>query len=156
MYFILIAFFDALCYSLYNRNVHYKVKEVYIMLLKEEIKEILKEMTECMNKDYTKDNEEVFEDIIIDVEKDEVIEAIRYISQLRKISILKKLPLEEWRKNELIDLINHYEIYTDDIIEHANDIYEVRNYLYDVDNFIKLGKYEEYYTPSLEEMKRDS
>lgn len=127
-----------------------------MMILKKEVKEILKEMIECMKKDYTEEGEGVFEDLDTEVDKDETIEAIRYISRLRKISILKKLPLEEWRQHELVDLIIHYDIYVDDMIEHSNDVYQVRNYLYGIDDFIRLGKYEEYYTCGLEELKRDN
>ena len=59
-------------------------------------------------------------------------------SKLRKVSILKNLPYEEWSKEELLDLIEEHDFYI--MIENSKN----KTRYFSITDFATNGEYERY------------
>lgn len=59
-------------------------------------------------------------------------------SKLRKVSILKKLPYEEWSKEELLDLIEEHDFYM--MIQNSKN----KTRYFSISDFATNGEYERY------------
>lgn len=67
------------------------------------------------------------------------------ISHLRKIEILKNMPLIKWKKSEILDFIEHYMIYFN---KNKNS-----EKILSMEEFLNLGEYKVYYRKEIEELK---
>ena len=68
------------------------------------------------------------------------------LKELRKISVLKEISFNKWRKKEIIDFLEHYQLYF-----HNNKNIDR---MLDFEEFLKFGEYKKYYSNDIEEIKK--
>ena len=71
---------------------------------------------------------------------------INRVLNLRKIEILKKIPIVKWSKGEILDFIEHYMIYFNQC--------RLSDNLLSMEEFLVLGEYKQFYRTEIEEIKR--
>ncbi len=77
------------------------------------------------------------------------------LKKQRKIKKLRRIPLKDWTKEELLELIIEYNLYISDKIDSARNLYALQESCNDVYGFIVDGIYEKRSTKDFEEMKKE-
>ncbi len=85
----------------------------------------------------------------------EINNQLSNLKKQRKIKKLRRIPLKDWTKEELLELIIEYDLYVSNKIDSARDLYALQGSCNNVYGFIVDGIYEKRSIKEFEEMKKE-